>query len=73
MARHETSVEELTEREREVLRLIFAGMRNKQIANALSISEQTIKFHVANIFQKLGVSSRTEAVNVALERGWLSV
>jgi DNA-binding NarL/FixJ family response regulator len=48
-------------------------MRNKEMANALSISEQTIKFHVANIFHKLGVSSRTEAVNVALERGWLSV
>ena len=73
MARHETGLDELTEREREVLRLIFAGMRNKEIANALTISEQTIKFHIANIFHKLDVSSRTEAVNVALERGWLSV
>ena len=59
----------LSEREVEVLRLMAGGAANKQIASELSISESTVKTHVANIFQKLDVNHRTEAVTQALQRG----
>jgi DNA-binding NarL/FixJ family response regulator len=52
---------ELSSREWEVLGLAAQGMTNPQIADALSVSENTVKFHLQNIFQKLGVSNRTEA------------
>jgi len=51
----------LSEREWEVLELVAKGLTNPQIAEALSVSENTVKFHLQNIFQKLGVSNRTEA------------
>lgn len=53
--------ERLTEREREVALLIAAGKSNKEIAEALTISEHTVETHVGNILRKLGVASRTEA------------
>ena len=59
----------LSDREIEVLQLIAGGSANKQIAAELTISESTVKTHVANIFQKLDVSHRTEAVTRALQRG----
>ena len=59
----------LSEREMEVLRLMAAGAANKNIASDLAISESTVKTHVTNIFQKLEVSHRTEAVTQALQRG----
>jgi DNA-binding NarL/FixJ family response regulator len=59
----------LSYREVEVLQLIARGLANKQIAADLSISESTVKTHVANIFQKLEVNHRTEAVTKALQRG----
>jgi DNA-binding NarL/FixJ family response regulator len=59
----------LTEREKEVLRLIAAGRSNKQIATVLKIAERTAKFHVTSIFNKLGVDNRAHAVAVASERG----
>ena len=59
----------LSEREREVLDLMAKGGANKEIATSLSLSESTIKTHVANIFQKLGVNDRTSAVTQALQRG----
>lgn len=62
-------VEPLTAREREVLQMLSEGMGNKEIAGRLKISEHTAKFHVASILGKLGASSRTEAVSVALRRG----
>ena len=62
-------VQELSERELGVLRLMAAGSANKQIASELSVSESTVKTHVTNIFQKLDVSHRTEAVTQALQRG----
>ncbi|NOX63330.1 MAG: response regulator transcription factor [Chloroflexi bacterium] len=67
-------LEELTEREREVLLLMVEGASNAAIAQALFISERTVKFHVGNIYQKLGVKNRTEAVLLALERReeWMS-
>jgi DNA-binding NarL/FixJ family response regulator len=61
----------LTPRELEVLRVVAEGLRNKEIARSLHISEATVKFHVANVFAKLGVGSRTEATRQALELGIL--
>jgi len=57
---------DLTEREREVLALLAAGLNNTQIAGRLMVSSSTIKSHVSNILAKLGAASRTEAVTVAL-------
>jgi DNA-binding NarL/FixJ family response regulator len=56
-------------RELEVLSLISAGKRNKEIAVELSIAEDTVKMHVRNILSKLRASDRTEAVTIALRRG----
>lgn len=61
--------EQLTERELEILQLMAKGAANKEISNQLSISESTVKTHISNIFQKLGVNDRTEAVTQALKRG----
>jgi two-component system NarL family response regulator len=60
---------QLSPRELDVLRLMVVGKRNREIADALSISEGTVKIHVSNILLKLGVSDRTEAVTTALQRG----
>jgi DNA-binding NarL/FixJ family response regulator len=59
----------ISEREVQVLSLVAAGKRNKEIAADLSIAEDTVKMHVRNIFSKLDVTDRTEAVTVALRRG----
>jgi DNA-binding NarL/FixJ family response regulator len=61
----------LTEREREVLRLIAQGQSNKQIGRQLSITERTVKFHVTSIFNKLGTDNRAQAIAVAARRGLL--
>jgi two-component system, NarL family, response regulator YdfI len=61
--------EALTPREREVLQMISAGLGNKEIAGRLTISEHTVKFHVASILGKLGASTRTEAVSIGIRRG----
>jgi DNA-binding NarL/FixJ family response regulator len=63
----------LTGRELEILKLVADGLRNKEIAARLSISERTTKFHLTTIFQKLGVSSRTEATREASRRGIISL
>jgi two-component system, NarL family, response regulator LiaR len=60
--------EQLTERERDVLKAMVNGLNNREIAEALVISLGTVKFHVSNIFQKLGVDSRVEAVKMAIEQ-----
>lgn len=70
---NEPSVDVLSDREIEVLQLMAKGSANKQIAGSLSISESTVKTHVANIFQKLDVNHRTEAVTQALQRGIISL
>jgi DNA-binding NarL/FixJ family response regulator len=59
----------LTAREIEVLELVAEGLRNKEIADALGITEETVKVHVKNIFGKLSVNDRTAAVTLALRRG----
>lgn len=63
------SVEPLTAREREVLQMLSQGVGNKEVATRLKISEHTVKFHIASIFGKLGASTRTEAVSIAMRRG----
>ena len=64
---------ELHPRELEVLRLAAKGRSNKEIADELTISVRTVQSHLANIFNKLDVSSRTEAVLHALRAGWFSL
>lgn len=64
--------EALTAREQEVLRLLARGLRNKEIAARLYVSERTVNFHLANIYQKLNVSGRTEALSRALEQGLIT-
>ena len=61
--------EPLTPREREVLQMLASGLVNKEIAAKLSISEHTVKFHVASILGKLGAATRTEAVTLGFRRG----
>jgi two-component system NarL family response regulator len=64
---------QITERELSVLRCIAAGHANKEIADALSISEGTVKSHVNNIMQKLGALSRTDAAICALRKGLIKI
>ncbi|RRN65939.1 response regulator transcription factor [Caulobacter sp. 602-1] len=74
---HEIAVnaigEALTDREVEVLRRVASGRPNKEIARALSLSEDTIKGHLRNIFAKLDVDDRTQAVTVAHRRGIIQI
>jgi DNA-binding NarL/FixJ family response regulator len=65
--------DELTARELDVLRLIRDGYRNKQIADQLSISENTVNFHIKNLVDKLQANDRTHAVTIALRRGLLQI
>jgi len=60
---------QLTPRELAAIRLVAKGQSNKEIAGALDISERTVKSHLAHLFEKLQVTSRTEAVRVATRRG----
>lgn len=69
LPRQATEPEALTQREREVLRLVAEGLSNRQIAERLAISEHTAKFHVASILAKLGAQTRTEAVVRAARLG----
>ena len=66
--RQHAETEALTEREREVLQWAARGFTNKQIGAQLRISSRTVQNHMANVYGKLGVGSRTEAVTSALER-----
>jgi len=59
----------LTERELEIVRLVASGYKNKEVGNTLTISERTVKTHLTNIFQKLGVRDRVHAVILAYESG----
>jgi DNA-binding NarL/FixJ family response regulator len=68
-----TTIEALTEREIEVLRLVAQGLTNKAIGQSLGISDRTVQGHLANIYGKLNVGSRTEAVTEALKQGWITI
>ena len=65
----EELLEPLTPREQEVLQMLSSGLANKEIAAKLQISDHTVKFHVASILGKLGVSTRTEAVTAGIRHG----
>jgi two-component system, NarL family, response regulator LiaR len=70
--RAEESVQgSLTEREMEVLKLAAKGMTNQEIAQELTLSVRTVQTHLSNIFGKMQVGSRTEAVLQGLKQGWL--
>jgi ATP/maltotriose-dependent transcriptional regulator MalT len=66
-------LESLTARELDVLVLVADGLSNRDIAGRLGISEHTVKFHLASIFGKLGVSTRTEAVQRGLRLGVIDI
>jgi len=65
--------EEITSRETEVLRMLAEGLVNKDIAARLGISEHTVKFHISSILDKLGASTRTEAVTLGIRRGLIPI
>jgi len=67
------SSEEITSRETEVLRMLAEGLVNKDIAARLGISEHTVKFHISSILDKLGASTRTEAVTLGIRRGLIPI
>jgi DNA-binding NarL/FixJ family response regulator len=69
LSRRTPSGEELSERELEVLCLVAKGSANKEISAELKIAQSTVKTHITNIFQKLGVNDRTEAVTQAIKKG----
>ena len=62
--------EELSERERQVLELVGAGLPNKRIAMRLGISEKTVKAHLTNVFRQIGVADRTQAALWARSNGF---
>ena len=72
LAESENLLNSLTSRETEVLELLTQGITYKGVANKLFISETTVKTHVNNIFQKLQVNDRTQAVLYAINNGFLS-
>jgi NarL family two-component system response regulator LiaR len=68
-----SGTDHLTDREMEVLKLAAKGMTNREIATELTISTRTVQVHLSNVFSKLGVGSRTEAVLYALRKGWFAL
>lgn len=66
-------IEPLSDREMEILKIAAKGVSNKDIAEQLFLSPRTVQVHLGNIFNKLGVASRTEAVLYGLKRGWLTL
>ncbi|MBN1641010.1 MAG: response regulator transcription factor [Anaerolineae bacterium] len=67
----EGMVESLTEREMEVLEAVAHGWSNKEVSEALNISPHTVQVHLSNVFGKIGVKTRTEAVLYAIRQGWV--
>ena len=66
---HDEAIAELTEREREILRLLASGLSNAELAERLYLSETTVKTHVSNVLRKLGVRDRLQAVIAAYDAG----
>jgi DNA-binding NarL/FixJ family response regulator len=72
LAHVEENYEGLTERELEIIRWVGQGLTNKEIGQRLYISDRTVQAHLSNIFSKMGVNSRTEAVMYAVRKGWIT-
>lgn len=72
-AQGSSTVRRLTERESEIVRCVAIGLRNAQVAERLSITESTVKTHLSNIFQKLGVRDRLELAHYAIKTGLVAV
>jgi DNA-binding NarL/FixJ family response regulator len=73
MATRSGSLDELTPREMDVLRLLAHGLSNRKIAAQLSVNERTVKYHVSAILAKLEAANRTEAVMRAIEQGLITL
>jgi DNA-binding NarL/FixJ family response regulator len=73
MATRSGSLDELTPREMDVLRLLAQGLPNRKIAVQLTINERTVKYHVSAILAKLEAANRTEAVMRAIEQGLITL
>ncbi len=71
--RTNADVDDLTEREREVVRLVAQGCSNSEIANTLTISDKTVKTHISNILSKLHLDDRTQLAIHAIKRGWVDM
>ena len=69
----EEPIERLSERQTEIVVLAARGLSNHEIARELEISEATVKRHLANIYAKIGVKSRSEAVRIALMEQWIGL
>ena len=69
----EHALDKLTQRELEVMKLAAKGITNREIAQELSLSARTVQAHFSTIFSKMQVSSRTEAVVRALQKGWITI
>ncbi|MBE7555574.1 MAG: response regulator transcription factor [Anaerolineales bacterium] len=69
----QAAIEKLTQREMDVLRLAAKGHTNRAIGLELNISDRTVQGHLANIFGKFGVTTRTEAVLLAMKQGWITL
>ncbi len=67
------TAEHLTDREMAVLRAVAAGKSNKEVAQALNISPQTVQVHLRNVFSKLSVNSRSAAIAYAISHGWITL
>jgi DNA-binding NarL/FixJ family response regulator len=72
-SRGEGMIEHPSEREMEVLRLVVLGLSNRDIADRMGISHRTVQGHLANLFGKMAVNSRTEAALLAIKLGWISL
>ena len=73
LSKRSANPEGLSSRELQVLELMAKGAANKEIASSLTISESTVKTHIANIFQKLEVNDRTGAVAKAMQKGLIKL
>jgi DNA-binding NarL/FixJ family response regulator len=71
--RGDNMIESLTDREMEVLVAVCKGWSNREVSEALHISPHTVQVHLSNIFGKMGVKTRTEAVLYAIRQGWVDV
>ncbi|BDI33464.1 hypothetical protein CCAX7_55150 [Capsulimonas corticalis] len=73
MAKQATTGQSLTRQERNMLRMAATGLINREIASREGVSKRTVDFHLYNTYEKLGVSNRIQAINIARSRGLLEI